>query len=86
MLFAQREVFVSYSERDLYQIQHALEQAGIDYSIRQRDIRLQLHQLIQPLLLDGLRYRILQILCPPGALLLGIGKSPEPLEAVLLHK
>ena len=40
MLFAQREVFVSYSERDLYQIQHALEQAGIDYSIRQRDIRL----------------------------------------------
>ena len=39
MLFAQREVFVSYSERDLHQIQQALNQARIDYSIRQRDIR-----------------------------------------------
>ncbi len=39
MLFAQREGFVSYSERDLHQIQQALNQAGIDYSIRQRDIR-----------------------------------------------
>lgn len=39
MLFDKREVFVSYSERDLYQMQHALEQAGIDYAIRQKDIR-----------------------------------------------
>ena len=30
MLFDKREVFVSYSERDLYQMQHALEQASID--------------------------------------------------------
>lgn len=27
MLFDKREVFVSYFERDLYQMQHALEQA-----------------------------------------------------------
>lgn len=40
MLLDKREVFVSYSERDLYQIQQALNQAGIDYSIRQKDIRL----------------------------------------------
>lgn len=39
MLFDKREVFVSYSERDLYQMHHALEQAGIDYVIRQKDIR-----------------------------------------------
>ena len=39
MLFDKREVFVSYSERDLYQMQHALERAGIDYVIRQKDIR-----------------------------------------------
>lgn len=39
MLFDKREVFVSHSERDLYQMQHALEQAGIDYVIRQKDIR-----------------------------------------------
>ena len=39
MLFDKREVFVSYSERDLYQMQHALKQAGIDYVIRQKDIR-----------------------------------------------
>ena len=39
MLFDKREVFVSYSERDLYQMQHALEQAGIDHVIRQKDIR-----------------------------------------------
>lgn len=39
MLFDKREVFVSYSERDLCQMQHALEQASIDYVIRQKDIR-----------------------------------------------
>ncbi len=34
MLFAQREVFVSYSERDLHQIQQALNQdAAIEYRI-----------------------------------------------------
>lgn len=34
MLFAQREVFVSYSERDLHQIQQALNRdAAIEYRI-----------------------------------------------------
>lgn len=40
MLFDKREVFITYSERDLYDMQHALEQAGIDHVIRQKDIRL----------------------------------------------
>lgn len=31
---------MTYSERDLHQMQHALEQAGIDYVTRQKDIRL----------------------------------------------
>ncbi len=39
MLSAKRRGFVSDSARDLHQIQQALNQAGIDYSIRQRDIR-----------------------------------------------
>lgn len=40
MLFGKREVFTTYSEPDLYQVQHALEQAGIDYVVRQKDTRL----------------------------------------------
>lgn len=40
MLFDKKEVFMTYSQRDLYEMQQALERAGIAYVIRQKDIRL----------------------------------------------